>query len=114
MRNETTNTVLYSKHFYSNDPAYSGWRTVNFGWSNWQIIQWQPVLVDLSNAIGHNVTITITAADCAYGGHGGYAYFDGDENLDSLTRNPQRPPVRGLFSVLMLPLTARCLKQFRG
>lgn len=80
---DTLGTNLYYRHFYSNDPSYSGWKTLNTpntNYSTWQEIGWQPVMIDLSTAIGHNVTIKITAADCSLGGHGGYAYFDGDIN----------------------------------
>jgi hypothetical protein len=77
---DTAGTQLYNRHFYSNDPSYSGWITVypNGSYDPWQVINWQPVVIDLSGAIGHQVTVKITAADCGYGGHGGYAYFDGD------------------------------------
>jgi len=79
---DTLGTTLYYQHFFSNDPSYTGWKTIPAGFtgSPWQEIDWQPVMIDLSTAVGHNVTIRITAADCAYGGHGGYAYFDGDVN----------------------------------
>jgi hypothetical protein len=69
-----TNTVLYTKHFYSNDPSYSGW----IG-SSWKMITWQPLVLNLGGSVGHQVKVTVTAADCGYGGHGGYVYLDGDE-----------------------------------
>lgn len=76
---DTAGTQLYTRHFYSNDPSYSGWITVYPSYYDpWQVINWQPVVIDLSGAVGHQVTVKITAADCAAGGHGGYAYFDGD------------------------------------
>jgi Bacterial Ig-like domain (group 2) len=71
---DTSNTTLYTKHFYSNDPNYSGWIVVG----SWKVIQWQQVVIDVSSSVGHQVTVKIEAADCAQGGHGGYAYFDGD------------------------------------
>jgi hypothetical protein len=74
--NITTDRVIYSKHFYSNDPSYSGWKAVYVGSQRWQAIHWQVVLVDLTEAIGCDVKIKITAADCGYGAHGGYAYLD--------------------------------------
>lgn len=72
---DTTNQALYYKHFYSDDPAYPGWHAV-YGW---KIIPWQIVNIDVKSAIGHQITIKVTAADCALGGHGGYAYIDADE-----------------------------------
>ncbi|MDX2173463.1 MAG: gliding motility-associated C-terminal domain-containing protein [Bacteroidota bacterium] len=37
---------------------------------------WKTVSLDLTQYIGTCVTIQLTAAGCAYGGHNGYAYFD--------------------------------------
>ncbi len=37
---------------------------------------WTTVFVPLQNYIGQCITIKVTAADCALGGHFGYAYFD--------------------------------------
>lgn len=82
VKDETSGAILYSKHFYSNDPSYSGWRVItrsSYGAGNWKTIPWQLVTVDVANAGGHQVTITVSAADCALGAHGGYAYLDGDE-----------------------------------
>ncbi len=47
---------------------------------------WTPVSVDLTAFVGKNVTIQVTGADCIYGGHSGYGYFDA--NMDSLTTTP--------------------------
>lgn len=70
-----SNTVLYSKHFFTNDPRYSGWKVVG----SWKMIDWQDVVIDVSKSKGHRVIITVTAADCNQGGHGGYAYLDMDQ-----------------------------------
>jgi hypothetical protein len=75
---ENTATTLYSKHFYSNDPSYPGWLLFNGG--NWKAIPWQTITLGFTRAdAGHKITIKVTAADCAQGGHGGYVYLDGDE-----------------------------------
>ena len=74
--NLTTNRAVYYKHFYSNDPSYSGWRTVYANSRRWQTIPWQTVLLDLTDAVGCTIVIKITAGDCGYGAHGGYAYLD--------------------------------------
>jgi hypothetical protein len=75
----TTGQTIFSKYHYSNDPSYSGWQSVlyNGGW--WRTIPWQTVFIDLNESKGHQVTIKVIAADCGYGAHGGYLYFDGDE-----------------------------------
>jgi len=53
-----------------NTYAYQGWQT--FGYTNWNIAN-----LDVSQYSGDTFTLTVLASDCAYGGHGGYAYFDG-------------------------------------
>ena len=73
VRDETASKDLYHKHFFSGDPSYNGWVVLSTGWN---IIKWQPVSLDVSSAIGHNVSIKVYASDCGYGGHGGYAYLD--------------------------------------
>lgn len=79
---DTVGTTLYSKHFYTNDPSYSGWRVItgsSYGYGEWKTIPWQVVIVDVTNAKNHNITIKVIAADCGYSAHGGYVYLDGDE-----------------------------------
>jgi hypothetical protein len=71
--------ILYSKHFYSNDPTYPGWQTTTYNGATWRIIPWQVVIIDVSQRRGHSISLKVTAADCALGGHGGYVYFDAYE-----------------------------------
>lgn len=78
VRDETSGQILYSRHFYSNDPSFSGWRSAQNG--SWRTIPWQVITLPLQNAVGHTISVRVTAADCALGGHGGYAYLDGDVN----------------------------------
>lgn len=78
IRDETAGQTLYARHFYSNDPSFSGWRSVQNG--AWKTIPWQVITLPLQNAVGHTISVRVTAADCGYGGHGGYAYLDGDIN----------------------------------
>lgn len=74
---ETTSTPLYTQHFYSNDPAYSGWLPFQNG--GWKAIPWQVVVVDVTQYAGHQLTLRVIGGDCGYGAHGGYVYIDGDE-----------------------------------
>jgi hypothetical protein len=74
---DSTGSEIYHKHFYSNDPSYSGWISLLSG--RWKGISWQKVQFDMSNSIGNDVTIRVEAADCGYGAHGGYVYVDGIE-----------------------------------
>ena len=48
---------------------------------------WTSVAVDLSLYIGQNVTIRFTTADCAQGGHYGYAYIDGSCLIGQITQS---------------------------
>ena len=73
--NETSGNTLYYRHFYSNDPSYSGW--INSGLVGWKGIPWQKVIVNLGDSIGDMVRLKVIAADCGLGGHGGYVYIDG-------------------------------------
>ena len=41
---------------------------------------WSPVLVNLSNYLGHTIRLEFTTNDCTRGGHFGYAYIDFNEN----------------------------------
>lgn len=73
---DTAGTTLYSKHFYTDDPSYSGWIPFSGG----SAIPWQTITLGFTKAdAGHKITVKVTAADCGYGGHGGYLYLDGDE-----------------------------------
>lgn len=76
--NETQDTELYSRRFYSNDPGYPNW--MSFDQGGWKAIDWQAVLLeDLSQYAGDTISIYVEAADCGRGAHGGYVYFDAEE-----------------------------------
>jgi hypothetical protein len=75
----TTGDTLYSKRFYSNDPSYSGWISYEYNGSTWRSIPWQLVEVPVAQYVGHSLLLTVEAADCAQGAHGGYAYIDAVE-----------------------------------
>lgn len=79
LTDNTTNTVLLTRSFSSaSAPAtftyYNGW----YG-SGWQLEH-----IDLTTAgaggtsiVGHDLTLSLLASDCPYGGHAGYVYLDG-------------------------------------
>ncbi|PBQ32307.1 hypothetical protein CNR22_11180 [Sphingobacteriaceae bacterium] len=48
---------------------------------------WQNYSIDLTNYMNQNVTIEVTVADCIYGGHWGYSYFDSNCNQLGFTLN---------------------------
>jgi hypothetical protein len=45
--------------------------------NGWKWTDWQVVNLDTSGSIGHSLTLTLLAADCGQGAHGGYVYLDG-------------------------------------
>ncbi len=66
-------TTIYFKHFAAQDPTYPGWQITG----GWGAIPWQKVsLPNLTSLKGHQLKITLMAADCNQGGHGGYMYMD--------------------------------------
>lgn len=74
VRNVSDNSVLFEQF------AYSGQAGVQFlnGAGSWKYLEFQDVDAVLpSSAIGQQVELTVIAADCSLGGHGGYVYVDG-------------------------------------
>ncbi|TDM05408.1 MAG: hypothetical protein C4K60_11515 [Ideonella sp. MAG2] len=63
--------------YYTNDPTYTGWKPYQSG--SWKAIPWQLVDLPVANHAGDTLVITVEAADCALGGHGGYVYLDAEE-----------------------------------
>ena len=78
LKNATDNVVLYSKFFYSNQPGFP-WSSDNTVFGGWLWIDWQEVDLDITDnvAVGNTIRIELSVGDCAFGGHGGYAYLDG-------------------------------------
>jgi len=78
--------ILYSVHHYppstvsgtTYTDGYPGWISgTGSGATQWYGINWQQVNLNLgSGRGGHHLLITVMAADCTQGGHGGYAYID--------------------------------------
>lgn len=78
VRNVSKGTELYRRRFYTNDPAFTGWKDYQGG--DWKAIPWQTVVVTgLTSSAGDEIELSVTGADCALGGHGGYVYLDGEE-----------------------------------
>ena len=74
VKNLADNSILFEQF------AYSGQAGVNFlnGAGSWKYLEFQNVDVVLPlSAIGQKVELTVVAADCSLGGHGGYVYVDG-------------------------------------
>ena len=66
-------STVYFFHIAAQDPTYPGWQTNG----SWGAIPWQKVsLPNLTAYKGHTLKLTVTAADCTQGGHGGYVYLD--------------------------------------
>jgi len=72
--------VLY-KHFYAGDPNYPGWINAEgqpaVKADQVKGIPWQKMSYSVPDTRkGHQLRVTVTAADCTQGGHGGTAYLD--------------------------------------
>lgn len=74
VRNLADNSVLFEQFAYSGQPG------VNFlpGDGSWKYLPFQDVDAVLPlSAIGQQIELTVVAADCSLGAHGGYVYIDG-------------------------------------
>ncbi|MEI6494135.1 MAG: hypothetical protein WCO94_16440 [Verrucomicrobiota bacterium] len=78
----TTNASLYAISFDSRNAVsqgitwHAGLDTNHDGTATWMFSDWNIVHIDASTLIGHDLSLTVLAYDCALGGHGGYAYID--------------------------------------
>jgi hypothetical protein len=79
LRDTTNNTTLFDQSSDSNQLAanYPG-KTHSAGGNGWFYTDWlvQQLNIPLTS-FGHNLELTLLGADCALGGHGGYAVLDG-------------------------------------
>ena len=71
----TTSTTLYERTFDVSNPPASV--TLQNGVGNWRYTNWSVQNLDVTAMNGHDFALTVTAADCTQGAHGGYAYVDG-------------------------------------
>lgn len=89
----TTNSSLYAISFDSRNAVsqgvtwHAGLDTNHDGSATWMFSDWNIVHIDTSTLIGHTLTLTVMAYDCALGGHGGYAYIDAFQP-DPIIANP--------------------------
>lgn len=96
LKDETTNTNLYDVYF---DYYTAGTVLGNAQWhhyGNWGYTDWQVVQLDTSAVMGDDLTLTLLASDCAYGGHGGYAYLDGFGAVPPTVPEPSTVALLGL------------------
>ncbi len=78
LTDDTMGTTLVSRQ-YSSASAPGFFTKYYYSYSNWYGSGWRVEDIDMASlgAIGHNVTLTLLASDCPYGGHAGYVYLDG-------------------------------------
>lgn len=96
LKDETTNTNLYDVYF---DYYTAGSVLGNAEWHHygyWGYTDWQVVQLDTSAVMGDDLTLTLLASDCAYGGHGGYAYLDGFGAVPPTVPEPSTVALLGL------------------
>jgi len=73
LTDDTTAETLYLRA-YSSFSAPAG---LFHAYNNWNYTNWQVETLDVSLRQGHSFTLSLLAADCAWGGHAGYVYLDG-------------------------------------
>jgi len=81
LTDNTSNTVLLTRSYSS--ASASGLFT-SYQSGHWYGSGWQLEHIDLTTAgaggtsiVGHDLTLSLLASDCPYGGHAGYVYLDG-------------------------------------
>lgn len=78
--NDTDGTVLVNRAYSSAGSIGSGASGVTWTqFGNWYTSGWVLETVDVNalGALGDDLTITLMASDCPWGGHAGYVYLDG-------------------------------------
>jgi hypothetical protein len=75
---ETASTVIYevATNVFEELLVPGGWKSSSSPYENWKYSDWQTIVLNTSLLIGHNLTLSISAYDCAWGNHGGYVYVD--------------------------------------
>ena len=76
---DTLHESLYDVAFNVYDADQEGitWYSgATDGNGTWKYSQWVPVALNMSTVLGDTITMTVSAYDCGWGGHGGYAYVD--------------------------------------
>jgi hypothetical protein len=75
---ETTSTVIYDvdTNVLEELLVPGGWKSNSSPHETWKYSDWQTIVLNTSLLIGHNLTLSISAYDCAWTEHGGYVYVD--------------------------------------
>jgi hypothetical protein len=102
----TTSTVLYSVLYAADTLQSSILHTIYAPSYNgtWKYTDWQVQDIDTSNVQGHDIQLTLLAADCAYGGHGGYVSLDGFSRTDPTVPEPATIVVWSLLGGLAVTI----------
>lgn len=98
-------TLAFEERHYSTDPGWTLAGTYPSGSWYGDPVYRASGQVHLSGlAIGESITVTLTVADCSWGGHGAYAYLDGIGT--SYVPPPPGTPDGGLTVLLLIPVLA--------
>ena len=75
----TLGATLFSTAFNVYNAASTGiaWHDGKVtGGNTWKYSDWNVVHVDMTQYMNDSITVSVSAYDCGWGGHGGYAYVD--------------------------------------
>jgi len=111
----TTSSVLYDYSFnVYNPPMGVTWTkgAVSINGGDWYYSPWVNAQLDTTAFVGHDFQLDVSAYDCGWGGHGGYAYVDyfgGDPPPP-----PQDIPEPGTMLLMGLGLAAIVVRRKRA
>jgi hypothetical protein len=91
LRDDTTGTDIVKRQY--NAASGGGGVDARFSLANgFYYTAWQVENLDTSGVLGHDLTLSLLAADCEPTGHAGYVYLDGFGNVTPPTTNPVPEP----------------------
>jgi PEP-CTERM motif len=105
LRDETSGTEVYNVTFDVSNPGSVVLKNgAIVSGEQWKYTDWQVQNLDVSSRLGHDFSLTVLAADCTLGGHGGYAYVDGFGNVTPPSGNVPLPASVALLGIGALGL----------
>lgn len=111
---DTTHTEIYSRQYSSYSAAglfSSIFSNDSNTYGTWYYTPWQVEHVSVTP--GDDLTISLLAADCALGGHAGYVYLDGFDNVIIPPSNVPEPGAIFLLGTALAGVMLAALRRRR-